>query len=79
MRDLPRLHGLLARAVKPVGPLSPAASVVLIEAITNRATGEVKDVDAYVVAAARNQGDVQGMYVAEDLQWMSERDLRSAS
>lgn len=79
VRDLPRLHGLLARAVKPIGPLSPAASVVLIEAITNRATGEVKDVDAYVVAAARNQGDVQGMYAAEDLQWMSERDVRSAS
>jgi len=79
VRDLPRLHGLLARAVKPVGPLSPAASVVLIEAITNRATGEVKDVDAYVVAAARNQGDVQGMYAAEDLQWMSERDLGRAA
>ncbi|SBN64431.1 hypothetical protein GA0004736_3391 [Curtobacterium sp. 9128] len=75
VRDLPRLHGLLERAVRPVGVLSPRAAVLLVEAITNRADGEVRDVDAYVVTAARNAGDVQGLYAAEDLRFVSEVDL----
>ncbi|MET3635637.1 hypothetical protein [Curtobacterium oceanosedimentum] len=78
-KDIRRLHGLLERAVRPVGPLSPMAAVLLIEAITNRARGEVQDVDAYIVIVARNPVDVQGLYQSEDLEFVSRQDLTDRS
>lgn len=73
-KDMRRLHGLLERAVRPIGPLSPMAAVLLVEAITNRARGEVQDVDAYVVTVARNPVDIQSLYQSEDLEFMSRQD-----
>lgn len=53
--DLKTVRKLLGRVIP--GELSPRAAVELTRTITARASGEVRDVDAYVAVACRNTPD----------------------
>lgn len=70
IKNLEKVHRVLTGAV--AGPLSAAAAVLLVEAITSRAKGEVREVDRYIAAACRNsQDEVRWDYDRLDLEAIS--------